>query len=210
MSLWAARPGWSWRARRRPATARHPSCLRGVATHLPPASSASVLPGVRGVRGATRPLLSGVTRPLAAGPSKRGSAASRSSAVSERVERVSAAPQRSSSAQALCGCRPPVEATGRRRRHRWEVGARASVSRHNVCRGKQTTSCVRFNGRTTLAGCAHHAHPRRRLAPAAHNVRPNAGAVSAIPGKLWAQGLKAQPQALRRRAPQAQERGHVM
>ena len=128
-------PGRSWRARSPPVTGRHPACLRGVRGVATRFPLAS--PGATGVR---------ATLNLAAALSGRGSAASR-----KRPSRANAAPL-------LCG-RRAQQATGRHRRHRRKARPRAGASRHNVPPPPR-----RGSGRTTPAGCAHHAHlPRQSV-----------------------------------------------
>ena len=128
-------PGRSWRARSPPVTGRHPACLRGVQGVATRFPLAS--PGATGVR---------ATLNLAAALSGRGSAASR-----KRPSRANAAPL-------LCG-RRAQQATGRHRRHRRKARPRAGASRHDVPPPPR-----RGSGRTTPAGCAHHAHlPRQSV-----------------------------------------------
>ena len=128
-------PGRSWRARSPPVTGRHPACLRGVRGVATRFPLAS--PGATGVR---------ATLNLAAALSGRGSAASR-----KRTSRANAAPL-------LC-VRRAQQATGRHRRHRRKARPRAGASRHNVPPPPR-----RGSGRTTPAGCAHHAHlPRQSV-----------------------------------------------
>ena len=156
----------SSRHRRSGRRRRRPACLRGargVATRFPMASA-----GATGVGGRTRG-----THNLAVALSRRGSAASR-----KRTSRANAAPL-------LCG-RRAQQATGRHRRHRRKARPRAGASRHDVPPPPR-----RGSGRTTPAGCAHHAHlPRQSVG-------------------RWARHRQAQLQVRRPRVSPAQHMRHV-